>query len=151
MLIPFRIALALTLSAAAPVAAQLSHSMSDQAQVLATVQGLFDALRDEDTAKFDSIVSPGFYSFESGTRFDGKTLMALIKAKHAQGTRYEWSVTEPNVHVDGNTAWITYTNRGRITDSKGSVPQAWLESMVLEKRDGAWTIAFAHSTRVPSQ
>ena len=51
--------------------------------------------------------------------------MALIKAQHAAGKRYEWNVTEPDVHISGNTAWIAYVNKGSITDASGAVNQNW--------------------------
>jgi ketosteroid isomerase-like protein len=75
--------------------------------------------------------------------------MALIKAQHAAGKRYEWNVTEPDVHVSGNTAWIAYVNKGSITDASGTTSQKWLESAFLQKQAGIWKIVFMHSTRVP--
>jgi hypothetical protein len=41
--------------------------------------------------------------------------MAVIKALHAAGKRYEWNVTEPDVHISRDTAWIAYVNEGSIT------------------------------------
>ena len=76
--------------------------------------------------------------------------MALIKAQHRAGKRYEWNVTEPDVHVHGNTAWIAYVNRGSITDSSGTIDRQWLESAFLEKQAGTWKIVFMHSTPVPA-
>ena len=60
-------------------------------------------------------------------------------------------MTEPEVHVSCNTAWIAYTNKGSITDSSGTMNQKWLESAFLEKQAGSWKIVFMHSTRVPTQ
>ena len=74
--------------------------------------------------------------------------MAFIKAQHAAGKRYEWNVTEPDVHISGDTAWIAYLNKGSITDASGTAKQNWLESAFLEKRAGNWKIVFMHSTRV---
>jgi ketosteroid isomerase-like protein len=74
--------------------------------------------------------------------------MASIKALHAAGKRCEWNVTEPDVHISGDTAWIAYVNKGSITDASGSAKQNWLESAFLEKRAGNWKIVFMHSTRV---
>ena len=75
--------------------------------------------------------------------------MAFIKAQHAAGKRYEWNVTEPDVHISGDTAWIAYVNKRSITDASGTAKQNWLESAFLEKRAGNWKIVFMHSTRVP--
>src|SRR5260370_1873992 len=73
----------------------------------------------------------------------------MIKAQHAAGKRYEWNVTEPDVHISGNTAWIAYVNQGSITDASGTVSQKWLESAFLQKQGGIWKIVFMHTTRVP--
>jgi len=75
--------------------------------------------------------------------------MAFIKAQHAAGKRYEWNVTEPDVDISGNTAWIAYVNKGSTTDAYGTLNQNWLESAFLEKQAGTWKIAFMHSTCVP--
>ena len=36
--------------------------------------------------------------------------MAIVKAQHVAGKRYEWNVAEPDIHISGNTAWIAYVN-----------------------------------------
>jgi ketosteroid isomerase-like protein len=60
-------------------------------------------------------------------------------------------VTEPDVHISGDIAWIAYINQGCITDASDSVNQQWLESAFFEKQAGSWKIVFMHSTRVPAQ
>jgi hypothetical protein len=131
------------------VRAQQKSLTSDQKQVVDTVRTIFSAARADDVAKFDSVIAPGFYIFDVGARFNGDTIMASIKALHAAGKRYEWNVTEPDVHITGNTAWIAYVNKGSISDASGTVNQNWLESAFLEKQAGTWKIVFMHSTRVP--
>jgi hypothetical protein len=129
--------------------AQQKSITSDQKQVVDAVSTIFTAARADDVAKFDSVIAPGFYIFDGGARFNGDTIMAFIKAQHAAGKRYEWNVTEPEVHIHGNTAWIAYVNKGNISDASGTVNQNWLESAFLEKQAGIWKIVFMHSTRVP--
>jgi hypothetical protein len=129
--------------------AQQKLLTSDQRQVVDTVSTIFTAARADDVAKFDSVIAPGFYIFDVGARFNGDSIMTLIRAQHAAGKRYEWNVTEPDVHISGNTAWIAYVNKGSITDASGTVNQNWLESAFLEKQAGTWKIVFMHSTRVP--
>jgi ketosteroid isomerase-like protein len=80
---------------------------------------------------------------------NGDALMAAIKALHAAGKRTDEHVTEPDIHISGNTAWIAYVNKGSITDASGTVNQNWLESAFLQKQAGAWKIVFMHSTRAP--
>jgi ketosteroid isomerase-like protein len=129
--------------------AQQKPLTADQEQVVDTVTTMLAAVRTEDVAKFNSLVAPGFYLFDGGTRFDGHSIMDLIKAQYASGKRFEWSVTEPDVHINGNSAWIAYINKGSITDGSGTMNQQWLESAVLEKQQGSWKILFMQSTRVP--
>jgi ketosteroid isomerase-like protein len=143
-------ALALMFSAN-PVTARAQQKLvtADQVQIVDTVSTIFTAARTDDVAKFDSVIASDFYMYDGGARFNGDAVMNLIKAQHAAGKRYEWNVTEPDVHVSGNTAWIAYVNKGSITDASGTVNQNWLESAFLEKQAGNWKIVFMHSTRVP--
>jgi ketosteroid isomerase-like protein len=150
--LPVRLAVtfALIFSPNVPTArAQQMSLTSDQKQVVDTVSAIFVAARADDVAKFDSVIASDFYIFDGGARFNGDSIMALIRAQHAAGKRYEWNVTEPDVHILGNTAWIAYVNKGSITDASGTVDQNWLESAFLEKQAGTWKIVFMHSTRVP--
>ena len=124
------------------------HAGTEEQQIIDTVSTIFTAARVDDTAKFDSVIASDFYIFDGGARFNGDTIMAFIKAQHAAGKRYEWNVTEPDVHVSGDTAWIAYVNKGSITDASGTTKQNWLESAFLEKQAGNWKIVFMHSTRV---
>lgn len=78
-------------------------------------------------------------------------MLQLVKNAHASGKVYVWEVTDHEVHVDGKNAWVTYTNRGSITDATGVKELSWLESAVLRKEKGVWRIHFFHSTRVPSE
>src|SRR5712671_2774813 len=125
--------------------AQQKLLTADQTQIVNTVSVIFAAA----LAKFDSVIAPDFYIYDGGVRFTGDTVMALIKAQHAAGKRYEWNVTEPDVIISGNTAWIAYVNKGSITDTSGTINQQWLESAFLQKQGGIWKIVFMHSTRVP--
>jgi ketosteroid isomerase-like protein len=144
------VTLVLALSAN-PITARAQQKLltADQARIVNTVSTIFTAALTDDVAKFDSVIAPGFYIYDVGARFNGDSIMALIKAQHVAGKRYEWKVTEPDVHISGKTAWIAYVNKGSITDASGSRNQTWLESAFLEKQAGAWKIVFMHSTRVP--
>jgi ketosteroid isomerase-like protein len=129
--------------------AQQKLVTADQAQIVDTVSTIFTAALTDDVAKFDSVIASDFYIFDGGARFDGDSIMAFIKAQHLAGKRYEWNVTEPDVHISGKTAWVAYVNKGSITDASGTVSQNWLESAFLQKQTGTWKIVFMHSTRMP--
>jgi hypothetical protein len=121
---------------------------TQEQRIIDTVSTIFTAASTDDVAKFDSVISADFYIFDGGIRFNGNSVMAFIKAQHAAGKRYEWNVTEPDVHIRGDTAWIAYVNKGSIGDASGTTKQNWLESAFLEKQGGEWKIVFVHSTRV---
>jgi hypothetical protein len=124
---------------------------TDQEKVVETVRSMYAALTEDDPDKFRAVTYPDFYAFEIGKRMTGDQLMSLIMSAHAAGKTYVWSVTEPQVYVDGKTAWITYVNRGSVQDASGKKDVSWLESAVLRKESGTWLIHFFHTTRVPSE
>lgn len=121
----------------------------EQLQVVNTVKTIFAAAEAADLDRFHSVIAPGFYIFDNGKRFDGDAIIELIKKLQAAGNHYEWKVTDPDVHVSGNNAWVAYVNRGSIANASGKQDQQWLESAVLEKQSGIWKILFMQSTRVP--
>jgi ketosteroid isomerase-like protein len=144
------IVLALVFSAHVPVAkAQQKVLTNEQSQIVDAVNTIFTALQTDDAARLNSVIAPDFYIFDGGKRFNAQEVMAIFKAQHLAGKRYEWNVTEPDIHIIGNTAWIAYVNDGSISDASGRVHQQWLESGFLEKQAGRWKILFMQSTRVP--
>jgi ketosteroid isomerase-like protein len=140
---------ALALMLCEPITASAVPKLTaEQSQIVETVNTIFTAARADDVAKFDSVIAPDFYIFDAGARFNGDSIMAFIKAQHRAGKRYEWNITEPDVHISGKTAWVAYVNKGSIGDAAGTVNQDWLESAFLQQKAGVWKIVFMHSTRV---
>lgn len=123
--------------------------VADEAQVVEAIKTMYVAATNDDLAHFNTVAAHDFYAFDGGKRFTGDSLMELIKKLHADGSVYVWTVTEPEVHVSGNIAWITYVNRGSVEDKSGKKDLTWLESAVLRNDSGNWRIHFFHSTRAP--
>jgi ketosteroid isomerase-like protein len=145
------IGLAILASAHSSIARAQGKAMTnDQSQIVDTVTTIFTALQTDDAAKLSSVIAPDFYVFDGGRRFNSEEMIALFKAQHLAGKRYQWNVTEPDIHISGNTAWIAYVNDGSIGDASGHVHQQWLESGFLEKQAGTWKVLFMQSTRVPT-
>ena len=144
-------AVLLTLSLRGVAAEQPKPATTDEAQVVEAIRSMFAALAAEDVPKLRAIIAPNFYAFEAGGRITGDALIDLMKKAHAAGKVYVWTVNEPEVHISGDTAWITYVNRGSIKDTSGTKDVTWLESAVLQKEKGIWRIHFFHSTRVPEK
>jgi ketosteroid isomerase-like protein len=128
---------------------QNDQSQNEQSQIVDTVNTIFTAIQTDDAAKLNSVISPDFYIFDGGKRFTAEEVMAIFKTQHLAGRHYEWSVTEPDIRISGNAAWIAYVNDGSISDASGRVHQQWLESGYLEKQAGTWKVLFMQSTRVP--
>ena len=148
--LPF-IATALLLgSTIGAAASDLPTSASDEkAQVTEAVRSMFIALAAADMPKLRAILAPDFYAFEAGGRITGDALIDLMKQAQAAGKVYTWTVNEPEVHIDGSTAWVTYLNRGSIKDASETKNVSWVESVVLRKEQDNWRIQFLHSTQVP--
>jgi ketosteroid isomerase-like protein len=121
----------------------------EKAKIVATMESMFAAATNDDLDKWHTIAAPDFYAFDNGKRFEGDALMDLIKTLHSQGRTYRWKVTDPEVHINHDVAWVTYMNQGSIQDATGSKDITWLESSILQRGNGGWRIQFFHSTRVP--
>ena len=128
-----------------------SQATTDQEKVIEAMRLMYVAATNDDMDQFRAVTSPDFYTFDGGKRMTGDELMGFIKDAHAAGKVYVWEVTEPQVYVDGQTAWITYVNRGSLQDATGRKDLTWLESAVLRRDNGTWRIHFFHSTRAASE
>jgi ketosteroid isomerase-like protein len=124
---------------------------SADADVTATLRAMYAAARTDDLAAFHAVTTPDFYAFDGGQRFDGDALMNMVKSAHAQGTRIEWSVTQPHVEPDCRRALITFVNVGSITMGGKMQPLSWLEAAELHRDGKRWRIHFFTSTQVPAQ
>jgi ketosteroid isomerase-like protein len=136
---------------AAAAADQPGPAAAEQLQVTETVRSFFAAATKDDLGKLHAVTTPDFYAFDAGGRFTRDALMDLIKAAHAAGKVYVWTVNDADVHISGDMAWIAYVNHGSVKDAAGTKDVTWLESAVLRKENGAWRIQFFHSTRAPEK
>jgi len=143
------LALAAVATPGAADAAATVCAPKNRAAVVNTVQAAFDAMKAGDIAKTRTHLSPDFYIFDLGKRFDADGILNLIQQNEKSGVAYNWKVTEPKVHLLCDAAWITYVNRGSVTHAGITQPVTWLESGVLHYRKDHWMIEFMHSTRVP--
>jgi ketosteroid isomerase-like protein len=126
------------------------HMTGQQQQVVDTMNTLFAALHQQDSAKLNTVVTPDYYIFDNGARYNSSSVLAFLKSLHASGKQIDWNITNSDVHIFGDHAWIAYVNQGSITANGTKSSQQWLESAFLDKRADTWKIEFMHSTRVPS-
>ncbi len=120
----------------------------EQTKVVEPVQGILNAAERDDVRGFDALVAPGFYMYDEGKRWDGDSIMTLIRNLHELGTMMKWQVTQPDVHIQGRTAWVAYLNQGTFTSASGATDRKWLESAFLMRVHGRWLVAFVHSTPI---
>lgn len=146
-----RAGLLAVLFVAAAHAQTCNDTPADKAAVADTLRTMYAAAISDDLAKFHSIAASSFYAFDNGKRFDGDALMVMAKKAHDKGYVYVWTVNDPDVHIDCDTAWITYTNKGSVQPSPSAavIPLIWLESAVLHRYGGTWKIEFFSSALVP--
>jgi hypothetical protein len=127
---------------------QMNSSIESTA-VTDTIRAMFNAVTGDDMEKFRSLIAPGFYAFDNGRRYDGDTLVQTAMSAHAKGMKIVWNVTEPDVRIYGDHAWIAYKNVGSIqlTAAAAPTPMTWLESAYLERHNASWKILFMQSSR----
>jgi ketosteroid isomerase-like protein len=138
---------ALALAADSPVCP--ATATDDEAQVVQALQTMYAAATTDDLARFHAVVTPDFYVYDAGKRFDGDAIMTMVKGLHAAGNTYAWKVTDPEVHITCGLAWVTYVNRGSLQNASGKTDLTWLESAIVQKERGQWRVRFMQSTRVP--
>jgi hypothetical protein len=124
--------------------------MNDDAQdMIATIEGIFTALGDNDHVRLSELLCEDFHAFENGVQVTGRQLLDLMSSYHAEGRRYRWSVNSPQAQSQGNLGVLVYVNNGSITESPVSdpIPTSWLETALLRREAARWRLAFLHSTR----
>ena len=127
-------------------------NQADEAGVVNTLRAMYAAATMDDMTKLRAVFAPGAYLFDGGTRYESvDALMQVMHGYRAKGVKFVWNVTQPDVHVHCDEAWIAYVNSGSITlaGATEATPTKWLESADLEKQGGVWKIVFFQSTRVP--
>jgi len=131
-----------------------SHYISgaiEQKKVADTVSQMFNSLQNDDVAIFDGVTYPNLVIFDAGAKFNRDSILNAIKSQHTAGHSISWTVTEPDVHISEDTAWIDYVNVGLLTGAGDTKTLTWLESAFLKKNHGEWKIEFLHSTLVPGK
>jgi hypothetical protein len=137
----------LALAAASGAQAACAPTKTAQAEVTKAVEQMFAAFQTDDLPAFKRAVTPDFHAYDVGSRFTAETLVDVIKAQHALGKHYVWTVTDPQVEQSCNLAVVTYINQGSIEANGVKTPQVWLESATLRYAEGRWRVRFLHSTR----
>jgi hypothetical protein len=119
----------------------------DTDAVAETLREMYAAATVDDLVALQAIFDDGFYAYDLGQRYEGLALPELLKAAHASGRQFVWTVQDVDGQVVGDWAWLAYVNRGSVSDGQTVTPVTWLESAVLRHDGSRWRIRFFHSTR----
>jgi hypothetical protein len=130
--------------------AQLDAAAGD---LVATIEKMYAAVGRDDRESLNEVLAPDFHAFENGVAVSGGELLALMSRLYADGKRYRWSVTSPQVEIQGNLGAVMYLNVGSVVEAPGAdpTPLSWLETVVLRREASGWRVAFLHSTRSVAQ
>jgi hypothetical protein len=130
------------LAALASVATAQAAAPSEQDQVRAVLNRLFDGMREADSAKVRSTFAPGARMVRVGTRANPDTIIfdspdAWLAA--VARSNKTWDERPSNIHidVDGNlaSAWMDYTFR-----LNGAISHCGADSFDFVKSKGEWKI-----------
>ena len=103
-------------------------------------QDFFGAISRFDYAGLERAVTPGFELLEDTARMSLPQFRAFLQSMQGKATlayRFDGFTTE----VRGPVAWTSYRNHGTVTAAGRRTPLEWLETAVLERRDGRWRVA----------
>jgi hypothetical protein len=122
-------------------------SINEPPQIAAVDAALraYDAvLTKGDTLTLRSLVAPGFKMHEDNAELDIDSAADSIDSVSAAGTM-ERQLRDVAIEQRGPVAWVNYKVHVIWTAGNDTTTFERLESMVLEKRDERWLVAFATS------
>jgi hypothetical protein len=138
-----RVSFVAVLIASAACNAFTQQGARDERRAVASrIDAFFKALGSTDSSALRAVVTHDFYIFEHA-KWNTDTLMRLMAGMKGR----QWSIENVCVTIDGSHAYATYENYPVKTGTGW-----WLESAVFRRTgDGAWRMAFLHSTRMPAR
>lgn len=121
---------------------------SEQVTVQQTIQNLFTALSNRDSAglRLHSTADVHFYEYGEVWTIDTliKKVMFIKPADYKRTNSFEFVKTT----IDGNTAWVTYYLQSEITRNGKKEIVKWMETVVLVKQKEQWKIQLLHSSLI---
>lgn len=126
-------------------------SAPDRAGVMTAIEQWYAAIRKDDLQAFAAATTPDFLAFDAGGIYRGLELARAIKAAHESGTTFVWSIMDPEVQIDCQSALVTYVNRGLVKNAEGATDVIWLESAGLRRTPEGWKLVFFHSSKAKAR
>lgn len=134
------LALALFCRPAVAVGAPKPEGVDPQvAAVEAVLDRFSDALASGDGKTLRALAAPELALLEDGRVYDLDETIASVAQALADGTMMR-RIDGLHTRVAGDAAWSRYRVHGVFRSKELEVPLEFLESAVLERRDGAWRL-----------
>ena len=132
-----------------------SLSETEQSQIEQEVRAALDAFADSerrlDAESAVSFLGPEFYMYADGTRIDGETVEAQIRATLPTLQRFDTTWSDIEVTVLGpELALVSLIFRDAITDAEGSTTrQKGPTTFVWRRLEGEWRILYVDADHYP--
>lgn len=144
--IGFSALFALTLWSSPALAAPCAPASAPHA--VETVRAMYAAAMAGDKGGMVATFAPGFHAIDTGKVYSAEAFGGLVDYLKSAHMTMAWTVNDPHETVACDVAWVDWDNRGSATTAAGTKQLEWLESAVLRWQDGAWKLAFFHSTEI---
>jgi ketosteroid isomerase-like protein len=125
-------------------AAQTSQPQDDTIKIKAVLLDFFNGISTQDFEKLKASVTSDFVLYEDGRIWNLDS--AAMNIRRNMPFSVDYHLSNMKLHVDTQSADITYTNHADFTFAKGKLSLDWIESATFRKSDGNWKINFLQVT-----
>jgi hypothetical protein len=127
----------------------LPSTAAAQGSPFDTVVAFFTALSEASHQGIRDSTTENFLVLEHGEVWNLDKLLSVVRPKTTLRRNFFSVVSED---VRGDTALVNYWNKALERSENGEErTRAWLESVVIIKRRGAWRLLQMHSTRLTTE
>jgi len=127
----------------------LPSTAAAQGSPFDTVVAFFTALSEANHQGIRDSTTENFLVLEHGEVWNLDKLLSVVRPKTTLRRNFFSVVSED---VRGDTALVNYWNKALERSENGEErTRAWLESVVIIKRRGAWKLLQMHSTRLTTE
>ena len=121
----------------------------EQSTVQHTIENLFAALTNVDTAAMKTFTTSNVRFYEYGQVWTIDTLIQkVVQDKSIPGFKRTNKFEFVNTTINTKTAWVTYYLQSTFTRNGKEEIVKWMETVVLIKEKKQWKINVLHSTRL---
>jgi ketosteroid isomerase-like protein len=122
----------------------------EQSTVQQTIENMFTALSNRDTAALKNVMTANVHFYEYGQVWTIDTMIQkLMQSKSIPDFKRTNSFEFVNTTIQKNTAWVTYYLQSTFTRNGKADMIKWMETVILIKQKKQWKINLLHSTRLP--